>query len=147
MLRSKSNECFTKPSQGVCGNGIVDDGEECDQGEDNHRDESAVDGSYNSELVTCRSNCQLARCGDGIRDIEEACDDGNHVDEPCEQGIYDQRLGIMNKFLNQIMHLKVCQIFERFHEFCHLPAKIFFSVYFIFWLQDLWQKNFLLDVP
>ena len=70
----------------LCGNGILNEGEECDQGEINHRDDSAEDGSYNSDAITCRSNCQLARCGDGIRDLEEACDDGNNQDEPCAYG-------------------------------------------------------------
>ena len=70
----------------LCGNGVVDEGEECDQGASNHRDESAEDGSNNQDFVTCRSNCQLARCGDGIRDIEEFCDDGNNIDEPCSYG-------------------------------------------------------------
>jgi cysteine-rich repeat protein len=43
-----------------CGDGVVDDGEACDNGAD-----------------ACRTDCSLARCGDGTIDAQEACDDGN----------------------------------------------------------------------
>ena len=56
-----------------CGNGITDEGEECDHGEDNS-DESGVVNS------TCRKDCTFARCGDGIKDADEGCDDGNNED-------------------------------------------------------------------
>ncbi|MCF7844301.1 MAG: DUF4215 domain-containing protein [Kiritimatiellales bacterium] len=51
----------------LCGNGQIDDGEQCD------------DGTHNSDKVgsTCRSDCILPRCGDGILDPGETCDDGN----------------------------------------------------------------------
>jgi cysteine-rich repeat protein len=45
----------------LCGNGVVDPGEQCDP----------PDG------VTCDSNCQKIVCGDGIRSGAEQCDDGN----------------------------------------------------------------------
>ena len=51
----------------MCGNGVVDPGEECD------------DGIQNSDRPNyrCRMNCSLARCGDGILDFnKEACDNG-----------------------------------------------------------------------
>ncbi|KAL5255765.1 hypothetical protein ACHWQZ_G011105 [Mnemiopsis leidyi] len=32
VLRSKADICFTKANEAVCGNGLVEDGEECDQG-------------------------------------------------------------------------------------------------------------------
>ena len=50
-----------------CGDGVVDDGEVCD------------DGSANSDVLAdaCRSDCSLARCGDGTVDATEICDDGN----------------------------------------------------------------------
>src|SRR5687767_200580 len=48
-----------------CGNGRVDSGEECDDG--NPRSD---DG--------CRPDCKRARCGDGtVRAHVEECDDGN----------------------------------------------------------------------
>ena len=60
--------CANLPScQPVCGNSIVDPGEQCDDG--NH-----VDGD------TCESDCTLPVCGNGIVDPGEQCDDGNLVD-------------------------------------------------------------------
>ncbi len=48
----------------VCGNGIVDPGEECDDGNQDNFD-------------ACRNDCTLPFCGDGIVDAGEQCDDGN----------------------------------------------------------------------
>ena len=67
----------------TCGNGVVEDGEACDDGNADDTDE-------------CLSSCQSAACGDGVvhAGVEE-CDDGNDVDKdkcsnacakvPCEQ--------------------------------------------------------------
>ena len=53
---------------GFCGDGTVDDGEECDDGNDVETDE-------------CTSECALAACGDGlIQEGVDECDDGNDVD-------------------------------------------------------------------
>ena len=52
----------------ACGNGLVEDGEECDLGFAN-----AVDGP-------CRADCRAPRCGDGRPDEGEQCDDGNDDD-------------------------------------------------------------------
>jgi cysteine-rich repeat protein len=51
----------------LCGNGQIDEGEECD------------DGANNSNTVpdACRRNCVEAFCGDGVVDTDEACDDRN----------------------------------------------------------------------
>jgi cysteine-rich repeat protein len=52
----------------VCGNGLVDDGEQCDDG-------NAVDGDG------CSAVCTMdAVCGDGKMEGPEQCDDGNAVD-------------------------------------------------------------------
>src|SRR6201995_2296863 len=50
----------------TCGNGIVDPGEQCDDG-----------NTANSD--GCEANCMLPSCGNGIVDPGEACDDGNSV--------------------------------------------------------------------
>ena len=52
-----------------CGDGVVDPGELCDDG---NRDDGDA----------CRNTCEPARCGDGVvwRGVE-ACDDGNRVDD------------------------------------------------------------------
>jgi len=53
----------------TCGNGTLDPGEECDDGD---RDDDDA----------CTVSCRLARCGDAIRRRGvEACDDGNAVDD------------------------------------------------------------------
>ena len=54
----------------VCGNGIQEAGEECDDGNQNNND-------------TCNNSCKLTICGDGIKQMpngkgqNEECDDGN----------------------------------------------------------------------
>ncbi|MBI3816463.1 DUF4215 domain-containing protein, partial [Candidatus Peregrinibacteria bacterium] len=53
----------------VCGNGVIEGKEQCD------------DGGRNSNALpnACRTNCSLPRCGDGVLDRSEECDDGNTV--------------------------------------------------------------------
>lgn len=59
---------------GVCGNGITEVGEECDNGDYNSDDPGKIG-------VTCRTSCQYAKCGDSIIDNPyEICDDGNSDD-------------------------------------------------------------------
>jgi cysteine-rich repeat protein len=59
--------CFR---QSACGDGVVDDTEDCD------------DGAANSDVLPdhCRTSCRDADCGDGVVDEDEECDDGNTVD-------------------------------------------------------------------
>ena len=62
--------------EGVCGDGVLNRGEACDDANDAQDD-------------ACLSDCTLARCGDGVirRDLGprdegyEICDDGNQIDE------------------------------------------------------------------
>ena len=76
------------PGEGVCGDGILDPGEGCDDGPEGNNDQ-----------YHCLNNCQVARCGDGERlryswelgrrrvglnqgdEGYEECDDGNQIDE------------------------------------------------------------------
>lgn len=50
-----------------CMNGVVDAGEQCDDGNQNNTD-------------ACSNICRIAVCGDGIPQLWEQCDDGNRVD-------------------------------------------------------------------
>ena len=52
----------------ACGDGVVDVGEECDDGNADDSD-------------ACTNACKSAVCGDGIVGPGEACDDGNQIDD------------------------------------------------------------------
>ena len=68
---NKSPDAAQQP---LCGNGILEEGEECDN------------GAENSDLRpnACRSDCRLARCGDGVADQGEACDGRDYADKTCQ---------------------------------------------------------------
>ncbi|MDD4319252.1 MAG: DUF4215 domain-containing protein [Candidatus Peribacteraceae bacterium] len=51
-----------------CGNGVVDAGEDCDDG-----------NTVNTD--TCTNKCGAAACGDGYVQAEEECDDGNATND------------------------------------------------------------------
>ena len=93
--------CVNTPDtcSGDCGDGIVDLGEECDDGNDNRNDACTNDcliarcgdgivyigfeecdwGGSMSDTVpdACRTDCMRADCGDSVIDTGETCDDGN----------------------------------------------------------------------
>src|SRR5581483_8278 len=58
----------------VCGNGVREGDEKCDQGSDN------------SDTISnrCRTDCNLASCGDGVTDLGEVCDDGGDPRGCCD---------------------------------------------------------------
>lgn len=104
-VRSGSSQSSSLPYDPyACGNGRVDAGEQCDDGNRVSDDacsnacmrarcgdgvrqtgESCDDGVYNSDVVgaSCRTNCAFPRCGDGFRDEGEACDGGGDCTETC----------------------------------------------------------------
>lgn len=65
---------FSDGNEAQCGNGILEPGEECDNGAEN--DDFAADA--------CRTNCKEPSCGDGVVDSDEECDYGelNSDSEP-----------------------------------------------------------------
>ena len=56
-----------------CGNGVVEAGEGCDDG-----------NSINTD--SCTTVCTVAACGDGFVQAAEGCDEGNTVTEACAYG-------------------------------------------------------------
>ena len=56
--------CGPSCQYAFCGNGIIDPGEECDDG-------------FGNNGLRCSGKCRLKRCGNGIIDEAEECDDGN----------------------------------------------------------------------
>jgi cysteine-rich repeat protein len=81
----------------TCGNSIIEQGEECDDGNSNNQDactnqcqlarcgdtivqvgagEECDDGNSNNQ-DGCTNQCQFARCGDGFRGPGEECDNGD----------------------------------------------------------------------
>ena len=59
----------TTGSPGMCGDGVPDMGEQCDNGQANGDD------------AACKANCTNNVCGDGAVGPGEGCDDGNDVDD------------------------------------------------------------------
>lgn len=58
----------TSTGPGMCGNGVQDPGEDCDDGNDSNED-------------ACLNNCTAAKCGDEfVWAGEEECDDGDAID-------------------------------------------------------------------
>jgi cysteine-rich repeat protein len=71
------DECeFYCDPVGECGDGVTQQGEECDEGTENS---DAPDAA-------CRPTCQLADCGDAIKDSDEVCDDGEFAGPRCRVG-------------------------------------------------------------
>jgi cysteine-rich repeat protein len=62
-----SGVCVVAEDATLCGNGTVDPGEACDDGNADNRD-------------ACHTDCTVPACGDGFTDVGEACDDGNDID-------------------------------------------------------------------
>ncbi|MEM7151630.1 MAG: hypothetical protein AAF799_02265 [Myxococcota bacterium] len=96
-LRCDDGVCVL--SVGTCGDGWIDQGEECDQGSDNSDDGickadctaqfcgdgavgpgEACDDGNDVDDDECGNDCAIATCGDGEIQVGEACDDGNDVD-------------------------------------------------------------------
>jgi cysteine-rich repeat protein len=57
--------CGGEASTKLCGNDVVDPGEDCDQGD------------QNSNEGNCKADCTTQFCGDGFKGPNESCDDGN----------------------------------------------------------------------
>ena len=72
---SESDSAADSGSGGpACGDGVLNDGEACDDGRANS----------DTDPDACRSDCTLPLCGDGVLDSGEGCDDGNTELEVCD---------------------------------------------------------------
>ncbi len=67
QLQCQEGLCGGAGDPTLCGNGLLDIGEECD-------DSNLRDGD------TCTPSCRFPICGDGYAAVGEACDDGNTED-------------------------------------------------------------------
>jgi cysteine-rich repeat protein len=67
VLGLDSPDALAVTTASFCGDGTLDPGEACDDG-----NQTAGDG--------CQSGCVVSICGDGIQDTGEECDDHNNVD-------------------------------------------------------------------
>ena len=83
-------DCANLPD--TCGDGMIDDGEECDGGE--LGGQTCGDAGFVAGVLGCTDSCTLdtsgcsdaSICGDGEQTGGEECDDGNETDEDgCDQ--------------------------------------------------------------
>ena len=65
---STGSESTSTGVMAMCGDGVMDAGEECDNGTDN------------ADSAACKADCTLNVCGDGAMGPGEGCDDGNTQD-------------------------------------------------------------------
>jgi cysteine-rich repeat protein len=71
------NTCVT--GIGTCGDGHVDEHEECDCGELPTRKDAPIGcTSLNGDASSCHLGCRIPRCGDMTKDPGEVCEDGNN---------------------------------------------------------------------
>jgi cysteine-rich repeat protein len=66
VLSACGDNAATVPEP-ICGDGVVDGNEACDDGNDVDTDQ-------------CSNACKVPGCGDGVVNFNEACDDGNGID-------------------------------------------------------------------
>lgn len=112
------SDCQALLACASCGDGVLNGGEECDDGNTRDGDaceadctfpfcgngvtdslEECDDGAKNSNTTpnTCRESCQRPRCGDGVQDDNEACDNGeqnsNSLANACRSNCQTPRCG------------------------------------------------------
>ncbi len=76
--QTNANENGNNSNPGDCGDGVIDLGEVCDDGENNS----------DSRPNACRTDCRVPWCGDGIIDTDEECDNTNLAGNSCSSRGY-----------------------------------------------------------
>lgn len=107
----------------ICGNGIVEFSEDCD------------DGTLNSDVAVdgCRMNCRRAYCGDHIIDTGEECDERTYWEQPnscrrdctipfCGDGIVDD--GEMHSHPYRVFNEECDDGNDNDHDGCSNQCKI-----------------------
>ena len=80
------NSCRTDCRMAYCGDSVIDNGEECDDGQSSYSTSGTI------QSLACRNQCHLPKCGDGVVDngtrtrmprntYNEECDDANNNNE------------------------------------------------------------------
>lgn len=91
---------------GVCGDGVVNPGEECDDGNDNNNDGCVIVKKYvnGKFIVDAPNSCKKSKCGDGyVQSGVEVCDaGGNNVNMSDKQAVAAEA--------DKCPYGKVCQI-------------------------------------
>lgn len=83
------NGCVVPTPDPICGNGIVETGEQCDNGAANTDDGTPIWTSGPGSLGYCSTTCQIyyvdnMYCGDGVINGDEQCDGCDLGDYTCE---------------------------------------------------------------
>lgn len=103
---------FTEAVLKICGDGTVDDGEECDDGNTDSGDGCSSD---------CKTEGTGKYCGDGNVDTTEECDDGNIISGDGCSSVCELEKGII-KYDNPLSTDNIIDIVQRIADYFYYIA-------------------------